>query len=153
MTQRITREIARGRERLQQQGQERFVAYLKGKPDDRLDRVLGSPPVLRAVFAGMAKSYQPDRAQGFQGSIQYELHGRRGVQRWAIQVAGRGAYPVKGFAHDAAVTLRMSIPTFAKIVTGDVDGARAFFEGKIQVEGDLAVAARLAEMFGGRSNF
>ena len=121
--------------------------------DDRLDRVLGSPPILRAVFAGMAKSFQPDLAQGFQGSIQYELRGSRGVQRWAIQIAGRGAYPVKGFAHDAAVTLRMSIPTFAKIVTGDADGARAFFEGKIQIEGDLAVAARLSEMFGGRSNF
>ena len=141
---RITREIARGRARLQQQGQERFVSYLKGKPDDRLDRVLGSPPVLRAVFAGMARSFEPDKAQGFQGSIQYELTGSRGVQRWAIQVAGRDAYPVKGFAHDAAITLRMAMPTFAKIITGDVDGARAFFEGKVQIEGDLAVAARVS---------
>jgi putative sterol carrier protein len=36
-------------------------------------------------------------------------------------------------------------------VTGDVDGAKAFFEGRIKVEGDLAAAARLDEMFGARS--
>jgi alkanesulfonate monooxygenase SsuD/methylene tetrahydromethanopterin reductase-like flavin-dependent oxidoreductase (luciferase family)/putative sterol carrier protein len=153
MTQRITREISKGRARLQQQTQERFISYLKGKPDEQLDRMLGSPPVLRAVFAGMARTFRPDRAQGFQGGIQYELTGSRGVARWGIKVAGSTASAVRGPVHDPAVTLTMSIPTFAKIVTGDVDGAKAFFEGRIKVQGDLSVAARLGEMFGNRSTF
>ena len=74
--------------------------------------------------------------------------GANGYQLLAAEPAAFG-----GVGHYAAVSLRMSIPTFAKIVTGDADGARAFFEGRIQIEGDLTVAARLSEMFGGRSNF
>ena len=85
------------------------VSVSVGSSEDRL-------PGTRTVFAGMARSFDPDRAQGFQGSIQYELAGSRGVQRWAIQVAGRTAYPVKGLPSCVAASwasgrLAMAQPT------------------------------------------
>ena len=45
----------------------------------------------------------------------------------------------------------MTVPTFARIVSGEADGVRAFFEGLVQLEGDLSVASHLGEMFGGPS--
>ncbi len=133
---------------LQRKGQERFVAFLKGKSDDQLDRIVGNPVVLGMIFSGMARSFDPTKAQGFEaGSVQYELKGRTRTHRWAVQIAGTRAFAKRGLAHDTAVTLRMSVATFGGIVSGDVDGLRAFFDGRITAEGDLAVAARLGEMF------
>jgi putative sterol carrier protein len=42
----------------------------------------------------------------------------------------------------------MNVPTFARIAAGEEPGAKAFLEGKIQLDGDFQVAMRLAEMFG-----
>ena len=134
-------------------GQERFLAYLRGKSDEQLERIVGAGPCMKAIFRAMAKRFQPDRAQGFSGSIQYELRGATRTHRWAVQVAGRRAAARSGWAHDPAVTLKMSVPSFGRIVSGELEAAQAFFEGRIVVEGDLGVAARLGEMFGARSNF
>jgi putative sterol carrier protein len=118
-----------------------------------LERIFGRGPVLKAVFQGMARRFVPDKAQGFSGGIQYELKGTAKTSRWAVRVAGDSATAHPGWAHDPAVTLRMSVPTFARIVSGDADPARSFLEGKIQIEGDFNVAARLGEMFGGPSPY
>jgi hypothetical protein len=137
---------------LQRQGQERFVAFLKGKSDDQLDRIVGNNVVLGMIFKGMARSFDPTKAQGLDsGSIQYELKGARRTHRWAVRIAGPRATAMRGFAHDPVVTLRMTVATFGGIVGGDVDAMRAFFEGSITVEGDLGVAARLGELFGASS--
>ena len=127
--------------------QRAFLAALRGRDDRGMDRIVGRPAVLRAVFRGMAASFRPDRAQGFSGIIRYELTGRR-THRWTVLVTGSHATASPGGAGDPAVTVRMSVPDFARIVTGELQPAVAFMQGKIQVEGDLAVAARLSEMFG-----
>ncbi len=138
--------------RAQERSQAAFVNYLKGKSPERLERIVGNQAVLAAIFRGMAKSFDPSKAVGLDsGSIQYELKGRSRTHRWAVRIAGDTATAKRGWAHDSVVTLRMSVPTFAAIVSGDVDGVKAFFDGAIQMEGDLAVASRLGEMFGGRS--
>ena len=51
-----------------------------------------------------------------------------------------------------AVTLTLSVPTFARMLSGDVEPGRAWLEGQVQIDGDLPVAARLGDMFG-RSRF
>jgi putative sterol carrier protein len=51
------------------------------------------------------------------------------------------------------VLLRMALPDFARIVGGQLHPAAAMMEGKIELEGDLRVAARLGEMFGGPSPY
>ena len=135
----------------QRRGQERFVTFLKGKSDEPLDRIVGNPVVLGTIFKAMAKSFDPTKAQGLEsGSVQYDLQGRRQSYSWAVRIAGSTATAVRGRAPDAVVTLRMSVATFGGIVSGDVDPMRSFFEGKITIEGDLGVAARLGEMFGAR---
>src|SRR5207245_11205198 len=60
---------------LQVKGQERFLAYLRCKSDERLERIVGAGPCMKAIFRAMAKRFQPDKAQGFSGSIQYDPHG------------------------------------------------------------------------------
>jgi putative sterol carrier protein len=58
----------------------------------------------------------------------------------AVAVPGRAAAP--------GVTFRTSVPTFARIASGEVHPAKAMLEGDLEVRGDFELAARLGEMFG-----
>jgi putative sterol carrier protein len=42
----------------------------------------------------------------------------------------------------------MELADFARLVGGDLEPMRAVMEGRMRIEGDLTVAARLGEMFG-----
>jgi hypothetical protein len=46
----------------------------------------------------------------------------------------------------------MGVPTFARILSEEIDAGKAWFTGEIVVDGDLTVAARLGDMFG-RSHY
>src|SRR5207302_432632 len=71
---------------------------------------------------------------------------------WAIDVHDGTATVYPGRAPSPALTLIMGVPTFARILSQEVEPGRAWLDGSIQVEGDLPVAARLGDMFG-RSRF
>jgi putative sterol carrier protein len=42
----------------------------------------------------------------------------------------------------------MTVPTFGRIISGEVAAPRAFLEGRIEISGDYQVAARMSEWFG-----
>jgi len=138
---RVASGIRRGRERA-------FARMVNGRPDDQVDRRVGSAVMLRAVFGAMAKQFRPERSEGFQGDIQYELTGRRGPQRWLIRVRNGAAEAIGGPSPNPAVLIRTDVATFARMITQEVPAGKAFFEGKVRVEGDFQLAARLGEMFG-----
>ena len=140
------------RELLQERGQARFAEFLKGKSDAQLERIVGNRLVLGRIFKTMERQFEPARAGGFQGEIQYVLTTRRGEQPWAIDVHDGRATVYPGRATSPALTLIMGVPTFARILSQEVEPGRAWLDGSIQVEGDLPVAARLGDMFG-RSRF
>jgi putative sterol carrier protein len=98
-------------------------------------------------------------AFGFEGEIAYELTRRSDGDgaapqgdRWTIRIAGERARVVPGAGDDPAVTLRMGLVDFVRIAAGR-SPAPAFLEGRIELEGDLAVARRMTEMFGGPSPY
>jgi alkanesulfonate monooxygenase SsuD/methylene tetrahydromethanopterin reductase-like flavin-dependent oxidoreductase (luciferase family) len=133
--------IDRGRQAL-------FARLVHGRSDDRVDRMVGSPRMLEAVFGAMAKRFRPEKSGGFTGDIQYELTGRRGTQRWIVRVSAGGARCLSGRSANPALSIRTSVPTFARMIAGEIPPARAWFEGRIQIDGDFELAAKLGEMFG-----
>ena len=137
--------------RLQRAGEAVFGWMVRGRSDQQLDRMIGSPRALRMLFRGMERTYRPGRAPGILGDIQYELSGRRGVQSWMVHLDGQRCVARPGRAAQPLVTMKMSIPVFARIAARQDDGGRALLEGELDIEGDLQVAARLAELFGGQS--
>jgi alkanesulfonate monooxygenase SsuD/methylene tetrahydromethanopterin reductase-like flavin-dependent oxidoreductase (luciferase family) len=138
---RLTARIQRARETA-------FGRLVRGRSDQRIDLIVGAPRMLRAVFGAMAKQFQPERSGGFGGDIQYDLTGRRGPQSWTIRVAGGEALSVAGRSPQPALLIRTDVPTLARMIVGETAPAKAWFDGKIQIEGDFELAARLGEMFG-----
>ncbi len=127
--------------------EERAMAALAVRSDRQVERILLSGPGLRSVMKGMERSFNPAMAEGFSGAIQYELTGEGRSRAFAVRVREGRAVVREGRARAPAVTLRMAAVTFGRILTRQVDTGMAFMQGKIQMEGDVAVALRIGEMF------
>jgi alkanesulfonate monooxygenase SsuD/methylene tetrahydromethanopterin reductase-like flavin-dependent oxidoreductase (luciferase family) len=128
--------------------------YLVGQVSDaQLERFSGAR-AQAAIFGRMASRFDPAKSAGFAGSIVYDLGLSNGTRRsWSIDVRDGKAAARPGGADPAAVTIRLPLTDFVRgIVAGDSFLAM-IAAGTMTVEGDLAVASRLAEMFGGRSAY
>jgi alkanesulfonate monooxygenase SsuD/methylene tetrahydromethanopterin reductase-like flavin-dependent oxidoreductase (luciferase family)/putative sterol carrier protein len=136
------------RGQLKKLGETAFSSFVRGRSDEQLDRLVGSDAGLRVIFKGMEQAFVPDRAHGFSGAIQYELASSRGTRRWAVQIDDGRAVAEPRTAGDPAVTIRTSVPVFARIAAREIHPAKAMLDGDFEVEGDFQVAQRLGEMFG-----
>ena len=68
------------------QGERAFKAFVRRSDDRRLERTAGSARGLKVLFGAMAQAYEPDKAAGFSGDLQYDL---RALGRRARQLDGR----------------------------------------------------------------
>ena len=110
---------------------------------------MGSGPGLRALFGGMARRFRPSRANGFEGDIEYVLSGADGeLKPWVVTIAGNRASARPGRSAEPAVTISMSVADFARVAARDLDPGKALVNGRLQLDGDFAIATRLGEMFG-----
>jgi alkanesulfonate monooxygenase SsuD/methylene tetrahydromethanopterin reductase-like flavin-dependent oxidoreductase (luciferase family) len=127
-----------------------------GAGDSEVERRFGSAIVQRAIFTGMARSFDPEAAAGFKGRVVYELaRPATGAHltRWTIEVMDGRATARPGGAADAALTLRFDLADFVRVAAGTLDAATPLLEDRASFEGDFALAARLPEMFGAPSSY
>jgi putative sterol carrier protein len=97
----------------------------------------------------MTRAYRPDRADGWSGDIRYELTDARGtVRTWTVSCDAGGARARDEAAAAPALTIKLGLADFARVAAGDLDPAKALLTGRMDLEGDFAVAIRLAAMFG-----
>src|SRR3954451_11471498 len=125
-----------------------FTTFVHGRSDEQLDRFVGAGPGLRLIFKGMENAFVPDAARGFEGEVFYDLRASRWRQPWTVAIDGERAVAEPRAASSPALTLRAEVPVFVRIVAGDLDPMRAMMDERLVVEGDLALAGRLDEIFG-----
>jgi putative sterol carrier protein len=131
------------------QGERAFKAFVRRSDDRRLERTAGSGPGLKVLFGAMAQAYEPDKAAGFSGDLQYDLRRSDGdVVSWTVTLGPERASVRHGTASAPALTLKLGLVDFVRMAGGDLDPGKALLTGRMDMEGDLAVAARLGEMFG-----
>jgi alkanesulfonate monooxygenase SsuD/methylene tetrahydromethanopterin reductase-like flavin-dependent oxidoreductase (luciferase family) len=144
---------------LEEQGQAALARAVRGASDRKLERRFGNRLVQRGMFTGMARRFRPIPGYRFEGDILYVLdHASDGAAprdpaRWTIRISDGHATAIEGESPDPAVTLRVSIPDFARIAAEEVRPPELFFSGRLSVEGDFEIASRLPEMFGAPSPF
>jgi alkanesulfonate monooxygenase SsuD/methylene tetrahydromethanopterin reductase-like flavin-dependent oxidoreductase (luciferase family) len=120
----------------------------------RIERVLGSAAAQRTLFAVMTSGFDVAHAAGFEGCIVYDLGMSDGSRRpWTIRVRGGRATARQGGAAAPALSIRVSLADFVRVITDADSSYPMILDGRMTMEGDLDLANRLAEMFGGRSTF
>jgi alkanesulfonate monooxygenase SsuD/methylene tetrahydromethanopterin reductase-like flavin-dependent oxidoreductase (luciferase family) len=144
------------RNSLQKQGQHAVARLVRGASDEQLERRFGNTIAQRAIFTAMVRQFEPKFAFGFEGDIAYELsHPTNGrpPSRWTVRVKEGEAVALPGVDGAPAVTFRLSVPDFARLITEEVDPQELLFSGRFDVEGDLTLATRVPEMFGAAPRF
>jgi hypothetical protein len=66
---------------------------------------------------------------------------------WTLAVAEQRALVIAGAVPDAALRLRMPVADFLRVAVGAFDRAEPVLQNRAKAKGDLALAARLPEMF------
>lgn len=155
--------LARAREEarheVRRRGRDVLSSLVRGQSDHVLEKRFGSPLVQRLIFGALARSFNPRMALGFQGDIVYELarpatgSADGHVSAWTLHVEKDRATARAGASASPALRIRLSVSDFARLLTGNVPGMEPLLAGRIHVEGDLALASRATEMFGGPSSF
>jgi putative sterol carrier protein len=139
---------------LETKGEDLFTGFVRRGSDARLERVIGSAPGLKAIFGQMERRFVPERAAGFAGDIQYDLRAADGtVRSWTVTVDGEAARARPGTATDPKLKVKLSLADFVRLAGQDLDPVKALLTGRLDLEGDFAIAARLGEMFGQPSAF
>jgi alkanesulfonate monooxygenase SsuD/methylene tetrahydromethanopterin reductase-like flavin-dependent oxidoreductase (luciferase family)/putative sterol carrier protein len=130
-------------------GEQAFRAFVRRASDERLEATVGSDRGLRVVFAAMARAYEPDKAHGFAGELQYDLtRGDGRLLAWTVGVGPTEATVHRGPATAPALTLKMTVADFLRMAAGDLDAGKALLTGRLDLAGDFSLAQRLGEMFG-----
>jgi alkanesulfonate monooxygenase SsuD/methylene tetrahydromethanopterin reductase-like flavin-dependent oxidoreductase (luciferase family)/putative sterol carrier protein len=138
------------RELLERVGEAALGRLMRGRSDEQLHRLFDRGPGLPAIFRGMESALVAERAEGVAAEIQYELRGRDGLRHWVVAIKDGRASSRPGAAADPEVTMRASVPDFVRIVAREAFAPKLLLEGRLELEGDYLLAARLDEMFGGQ---
>src|SRR4051812_33266775 len=68
-------------------GRRTFEAFVRRAGDARLERIAGSDGALKLIFAAMTPAYDPDKAHGFAGELNFDLRRADGpVAPWTVAV-------------------------------------------------------------------
>ncbi len=143
------------RRSLRRRGTHLLSLWTRRQSDEAIERRLALPVVQRGLFTAMARSFEPKMAFGFQGEIQYELRYPATAAPpavWTIEVRDSRASARPGPAGAPAVVVRIAAAALIRLASGDNPGV-VLLDGQVDIEGDLGVAMRLVEMFGGPSPY
>ena len=133
----------------EKRGEAAFRAFVKRSDDRRLERTVGSSAGLKVIFGGMERQFAPEHAVGFNGDIRYELTSMSGAKSpWTVSIGGGQAKARPGASDAPKLTLKLALADFIRVAAGDADPGRLLLNGKLDIEGDFEVAARMADMFG-----
>ncbi|MEU5882697.1 LLM class flavin-dependent oxidoreductase [Spirillospora sp. NPDC047279] len=133
--------------------QQGLFRLLDGRSDAEIERRFG-PRAQRVFFAGMARQYDPSAAGGFAGELEFRLSradGRTTV--WTVRIANGRARARMGEAREPALTIGTGTADFLRTLAGTTNPASLLMDGKLKLRGDIELAPKISEMFGGPSPY
>ncbi len=133
-----------------------MARFVRTAEEEQLERRFGTAIAQRILFTAMTRSFVADAAGGFEGEIVYELERpvtRADPIRWTVEIANGRASARRGAGVDPKLTLRFQLADFIRTAAGTIDPAEPLLNNRASFEGDLALAARVPEMFGAPSPY
>jgi alkanesulfonate monooxygenase SsuD/methylene tetrahydromethanopterin reductase-like flavin-dependent oxidoreductase (luciferase family) len=144
----------RARDSLRGRGQAGLQRVMGRASNSRLEQIFGSSQAQRALLGMMTRQFDPGKAAGFDGAIVYDLGMADGTRRpWSIEVHDGHARVRQGASPGPALTIRVPLADFVRVLTTAGSFYPLIVDGRMTMDGDLALANRMAEMFGARSAY
>jgi putative sterol carrier protein len=92
----------------------------------------------------LPEKFKPENAAGVDVVAQLNVSGPEGGS-WIITVKDQKLQVKEGVDPSPHLTLKMSCADFLDLVNGKISAEKAFFTGKIQFKGNIAVALKLRD--------
>lgn len=103
---------------------------------------------LSGVFAGLAAGVKanPDVVKKVNGVYQFNLNTPKGEVKWTVDLKNGGGSVSSGPAPKADCTITMKEADFLDLMSGKIDGQKAFMGGKLKIGGNMGLAMKLKEL-------
>lgn len=133
---------------------EGFGRLVREAAPERLEQIMRSParrPLLDGIFWQMPRQLRPEQAAGVDTTVLWTITGRSddGSDSYLLTVRDGGARTrrVSDETPDAKLTITMDGVELLRLVSGNLDPMAAYFQGRVQLAGDVMIAAKLAQLF------
>ena len=103
-------------------------------------------PTVNETFDAMTSKFRPDKAQGVNAVIQYDIAGDQGGT-WHAVIKDGACMVQSGAAPSPTLTLNMSAQDWLDMIGGKLSGQMAFMSGKLKLKGDMGLAMKLGSLF------
>lgn len=101
---------------------------------------------VKGIFPAMVARFLPEKAEGINATILFDLSGENGGYFW-IKVTDGNAEAGEGEVGDAAMTLKANADDWFAVATGQTNAMQAFMTGKLKILGDMGLAMKMQTMF------
>jgi putative sterol carrier protein len=106
----------------------------------------GSGLTVRAVFDGMAGTFQADKAAGVDVVFQWDISGPEGGS-WYVTIKDGTCEVTEGSHNSPTTTLEMGNEDFVKMISGELNAMNAYTSGKLKIEGDVLKSQLIEKLF------
>lgn len=100
----------------------------------------------RDIIATVAERFRPEKAEGVDVSVGYDLTGDGGGS-WTILIRDGTCRVQEGLAEPLSVKMTMEAATYVGMMLGTLDPLSAFISGKVKIEGDMMAAGATTKCF------
>lgn len=130
---------------------EEFVALVDSVTDEQLAEGLKAnrDTVLEGIFTGMADHFDPNSAEGVTAVVDWCITGREdgGQDRWQVVVRDKQCAIAKDGSETPTITMELDCLDFVKLAASKIAGPELFMSGRMKIQGDMMLAARLQGLF------
>jgi putative sterol carrier protein len=92
----------------------------------------------------LPQRFKPEKATGINVVVQVNISGPEG-SNWTVTIKDQKITVTEGVNPNAELTLKMNPADFLDMVNDKLSAEKAFFTGKIQFKGNIAVALKLKD--------
>ena len=129
---------------------EDLATLIKGLSDEEIRQgvsAAGVELVLERIFAATESMFRPDRAQGQDGVVQWEVTDGDSTHVYQVIVDSGTCRASAGPADAPKATLTFDLPNFVRFMAGEMNGIQALMTGKVRISGDVMYAQRMESFF------
>ncbi len=93
----------------------------------------------------LPKRFKPEKAEGVDVSVNIDIVGDNGG-KWTVIIKNQKIKIEKGHYNVASLSLKISEKDYLEIIEDKLSGEKAFFTGKLKLEGDISLVLKLKDM-------
>jgi putative sterol carrier protein len=105
-----------------------------------------SDQTIQSLIQNAPQVFMAERAEGVNAVVHFHLTGEQGGD-WGLTIKDQRCLVTQGVPPNPTLTLTADAKDALGVLTGKIDGVRAFMMGKLKLTGDFKLAMKLTSFY------